>query len=41
MSAYGTKRTSALRPTMSAFGGKADIDHHDADVCFWPISDMT
>jgi hypothetical protein len=25
MSAYGTKRTSACRPAMSAFGGKADI----------------
>ena len=27
MSAFGTKRTSELTPPMSAFGGKADIDH--------------
>jgi hypothetical protein len=26
MSAFGTKRTSQSRSTMSAFGGKADID---------------
>jgi hypothetical protein len=25
MSAYGTKRTSQLRLTMSAFGGKPDV----------------
>jgi hypothetical protein len=25
MSAYGTKPTSKHRPTMSAFGGKADM----------------
>jgi hypothetical protein len=34
-SAYGTKRTSPLRPTMSAFGGKADIEISGRNVRFW------
>jgi hypothetical protein len=34
MSAYGTKRTSGERPSMSGFGGKADIEISGRDVCF-------
>ena len=34
LSAFGTKRTSELTPPMSAFGGKADMDQHDAEVRF-------
>jgi hypothetical protein len=34
MSAFGTKRTSKHRPSMSAFGGKADIVISDRHVCF-------
>jgi hypothetical protein len=33
-SAFGTKQTSNYRPTMSAFGGKADINGWQSDVCF-------
>jgi hypothetical protein len=34
MSAYGTKRTSKRRPSMSAFGGKADITQTSENVRF-------
>jgi hypothetical protein len=34
MSAYGTKRTSQCALAMSAFGGKADINGRQPDVCF-------
>jgi hypothetical protein len=34
MSAFGTKRTSSYRQSMSAFGGKADISIAELHVCF-------
>jgi GAF domain-containing protein len=34
MSAFGTKRTSGERPSMSVFGGKADIVFDGCNVCF-------
>ena len=34
MSAFGTKRTFQRVQSMSAFGGKADIDGTCFDVCF-------
>jgi hypothetical protein len=34
MSPIGTKRTSQCAQPMSAFGDKANIDQHDADVRF-------
>ena len=34
MSAFGTKRTSNYCPAMSAFGGKADINGRQSNVCF-------
>jgi hypothetical protein len=33
MSASGTKQTSNCHPAMSAFGGKADIDGQQSNVC--------
>jgi len=35
-SAFGTKRTSEHAQSMSAFGGKAEIDWTCFDVRFWP-----
>jgi hypothetical protein len=34
MSAYGTKRTSQRTQLMSAFGGIADINGQQSNVCF-------
>jgi hypothetical protein len=34
MSAIGTKRTSEITQLMSAFGGKADMNERQSDVCF-------
>jgi hypothetical protein len=34
MSAFGTKRTFRSTQMMSAFGGKADINGRQSDVCF-------
>jgi hypothetical protein len=34
MSAIGTKRTFGERQSMSAFGGKADIEISEPNVCF-------
>jgi hypothetical protein len=33
-SVFGTKRTSGERPSMFAFGGIADINSRQSDVCF-------
>jgi hypothetical protein len=33
MSVIGTKRTSRSHSSMSAFGGKADMDRVNLDVC--------
>ncbi len=34
ISVNGTKRTSQCAQLMSAFGGKADINERQANVCF-------
>ena len=39
MSAYGTKRTCAGAPYMSAFGGKADIDFASQNVAYMGLAD--